>query len=131
MIDSALLEAYHDTTYRAFFPGEAADIRIGCRHARLDELLDGKSWAFISACNPASVPASDNPERHAALLLRLEGHVLHPGMGIPDKGNWPPEQSVLVCGINEADAILIGREFGQNAIVCGEQGGIARLVTLS
>ncbi len=127
----ALIPAYQNTTYRVFIRGESIDIRIGRRQFRLDELLGGKPWAFISACNPGSVRTSDNPERHRALLEKLVGLEQHPGIGIPDQGDWPPEESVLVAGIVEPEAIRIGREFGQNAIVCGEGGKAARLVMLS
>lgn len=126
----ALLRAYRNTTYRVFIHGEAIDVRIGEKNARLDVLLDGAPWAFISASNPASRPADDNPARHRALIEKLEGpnYRLHPGVGIPDEGDWAAEESVLVAGMSEADAILIGREFGQNAIVAGAPHERARLV---
>lgn len=126
-----LLRAYLATTYRVFLSDEAVDIRIGRKHRRLDELLEGRPWAFISACNPGSVLKEDNAARHRALLDRLDGYALHQGVGIPDGEDWPPEQSVLVSGIMERDAVSIGREFGQNAIVCGEKGQVARLVWIS
>jgi len=133
LIVKALILAYHNTTYRVSICGEPIDIRIGCRQFRLDELLCGKPWAFISACNPGSVRTSDNPERHRALLEKLDnlGYEHYPGTGIPDGGDWLPEESVLVAGISELEAIRIGREFGQNAIVCGEGGEAARLVVVS
>ncbi len=133
LIEKALIFAYRNTTYRVLICGESIDIRIGCRQFRLDELLCGKSWAFISACNPGSIRSSDNPERHRALLEKLDGMGLeqYPGTGIPDRGDWLPEESVLVAGISELEAIRIGREFGQNAIVCGEGGKAARLVMVS
>ncbi|HQT26370.1 MAG TPA: DUF3293 domain-containing protein [Burkholderiales bacterium] len=126
-----LLRAYLDTAYRVFFREETVDIRIGRTHGRLDELLEGRSWAFVSACNPGSVQCTDNARRHALLTARLKDHRFHAGMGVPDRGDWPPEESVLICGIEEDEAVLIGREFGQNAIVCGENGSPARLVPIS
>lgn len=133
LIEKALILAYQNTTYRVLIRGESIDIRIGYRQFRLDELLCGKPWAFISACNPGSVRTSDNPERHRALLEKLDelGLERHPGTGVPDRGDWPPEESVLAAGIAEPEAIRIGREFGQNAIVCGEGGQAARLVMVS
>ena len=132
-IVKALILAYRNTTYRVFICGESIDIRIGCGQRRLDELLCGRSWAFISACNPGSIRTSDNPERQRALLEKLDnlGYEKYPGIGIPDQGGWLPEESVLVAGIIELEAIRIGREFGQNAIVCGEGGKAARLVMVS
>jgi hypothetical protein len=35
--------------------------------------------------------------------------------------------SLFILGLSEAEAIDLGREFGQNAVVCGDHGGIARL----
>lgn len=103
------------------------DIRIGMKHARLDAIAP---WAFVSACNPASRRSDDNPERHQALIEKLGcmGYAFHPGIGVPDEEGWIAEESVLVSGMTEADAILVGREFGQNAIVVGEANLEARLV---
>jgi hypothetical protein len=131
LIEAHFLSAYLNTTYRVFFPEEAVDIRIGECQSRLDELLGGQSWAFISAENPGSIPVKDNADRHGKLVERLKGRDSHPGLGIPDEGDWPPEKSLLVCGISEQEAIRIGRQFGQNAILCGEPGKPARLVPLS
>ena len=131
MIEAHLLSAYRNTTYRVFFPDEAVDIRIGETQPRLDELLGGQSWAFVSAENPGSRQARDNAERHGRLVERLKGFECHPGLGIPDEGNWPPENSLLVSGISEQEAIRIGLEFGQHAILCGDRGTPARLVQLS
>lgn len=133
MISESLREAYLRTVYRVFFPGEAVDIRVGGCHARLDALLGGKPWVFISAANPGSRLSEDNPARHGRLAERLAslGFECYPGLGIPDEGDWPSEESFLVFGVTEAEAAMLGREFGQNAILCGDQGKPARLVLLS
>ncbi len=131
MIEAHLASAYRNTTYRVFFPDEAVDIRIGEHQPRLDELLGGQSWAFVSAENPGSRQSGDNAERHGRLVERLKGFECYSGLGIPDEGDWPPEKSLLVSGISEQEAIKIGREFGQNAILCGDRSTPARLVQLS
>ena len=41
-----------------------------------------------------------------------------------------PERSVLVAGISRADAEIVGRAFGQNAIVFVEKGRAPGLVVL-
>lgn len=130
MITGDLLRAYHETTYRAFIQREAVDIRIGVLHERLDVLLGGASWAFMSAANPASRIARDNRARHQKLIERLEGlgYAMYPGVGIPDGGDWIPEESMLVPEMTAIEAIRIGREFGQNAIVTGIAGDAALLV---
>ena len=126
-------KAYLNTLYRAIVSGEPVDIRIGKHHDRLDRLLEGRPWAFISACNPGSVLSEDNAVRQARLIGMLDslGYPHHPGTGIPLEGGWPPEMSLIVTGIGENEAIDIGRKFGQNAIVCGEGGEKARLVWIS
>ncbi len=101
------------------------------KHKRLDELLEGRSWAFVSATNPGSVLCSDNERRHALLLERLKPFRIFRGIGIPDRGSWPPEESVLVCGITEHEAATLAGEFGQNAFLFGENGHRARLVLAS
>ena len=41
---------------------------------------------------------------------------------------WPAEASFLILGISREAAVLLGRQFGQNAIVCGMLGQAAELV---
>ena len=131
MIEAHLLTAYRNTTYRVFFTGEQVDIRIGCRHPRLDQLLGRQSWAFITADNPASIVAGDNAAHRLQLAERLSNHDCHPGLGLPDAGDWPPEESLLVAGMQESEARQVGLEFGQHAVLCGDAGMPARLVLVS
>jgi hypothetical protein len=42
----------------------------------------------------------------------------------------PPEKSLLILGINKEQAIAIGNEYEQNAIVYGEVGQAAQLLLL-
>jgi hypothetical protein len=60
------------------------------------------------------------PWRRGYLALR--------GEGVGDAGDSPAEPSLLILGIAEGDTVLLGREFGQLAVVCGELGTAARLV---
>lgn len=136
MKTSALEAAYQRASY---WVDGATDgrirLRCGERSEPLDRLLAAAGtaqWAYITACNPASIrlAAADN----AARMARLESLVaarrfrhLH-GEATCDDGDWPPEPSLLVLGIEEADAVAIGRSFGQNAILAGSRGSAARLV---
>ena len=66
-------------------------------------------------------------------FFRTAGHgdcdvVLFEGQGVPDAADWEPEISLLVLGIGREQAVAIGRDFGQLAIVCGRPGGVAELV---
>ena len=50
------------------------------------------------------------------------------GRGIGSDPDWVPEDSYLIIGIPRADAISLGYDFGQNAIVVGRIGNPAELV---
>ena len=128
---------YRATTYRVYGPpgGTPIDLRVGEVSARLDKLLAGyaiERWAFISAWNPASrsLPEEVNNTRHAELLqlVRERGWRFYEGSGIPSNSDWKPEKSVLVLGISREDPVILGKRFGQNAVVTGQHGGQAQLV---
>lgn len=121
------LAAYCQTTYVAQGPKGGLRIRIGELTPELSE-----SWTFVSVCNPGSFkPLPD--DMNARRAQELEEAVrprwpLHRGQGVPDRANREPEQSLLVLGISRDDAITLGREHGQNAIVFGMPGLAAELV---
>lgn len=128
--------AYLATRYQVDAPGGPCTIRIGEVCAELDALLDAhgaRCWAYVTACNPGdTVPdASENQKRMAALSARLQAEDRRclPGAGVGDDGAWPPEPSLLVLDLDEAAAVQLGRDCGQLAVVCGERGGVARLVS--
>jgi hypothetical protein len=126
-----LLSAYRATTYRADVEGRSVDLRIGAAVA-LDGPLAGLEWAFVTAANPGSrlLESAANLLRHERLKARLADCdvVLFEGQGVPDAADWEPEISLLVLGIGREQAVAIGRDFGQLAIVCGRPGGVAELV---
>ncbi len=94
--------------------------------------LGAAEWAFVTACNPRStrLDAAGNADRMARLdaVLRDRGLAWLAGSGQGAAGDWPAEPSRLVLGIGEADAVALGRLFGQNAILAGGRGQAARLV---
>jgi Protein of unknown function (DUF3293) len=121
--------AYRATDYRVEdAPNGPFVIRIGEECPE----LTGLEWAFVTACNPGSVRLSeeDNNRRMGELeaAVRKGGWRYYHGHGVGRDGRWPPEPSLLIVGIREADAVELARWFGQNAIVVGEAGGEARLV---
>lgn len=133
LADPVLLQAYLRTTYVADPPGGPIHLRIGENSAALDALLrqtHHQTWAFVSACNPRSQPlcAAENALRHEALLARVRtlGLPFYAGRGVADDGGWI-EESLLILGISEADALALGRAFVQNAVVVGRIGGMAEL----
>lgn len=135
MTDLELTESYTATTFRVNGPVDAVDIRVGHRHPAIDQLMGDASpseWAFITAWNPRSelLAAEQNEAAQSALLRVVRERWLrfYEGSGIPDSPGWAPERSVWIAGISRADAIGLGIQLGQNAIVVGKIGGIAELV---
>jgi hypothetical protein len=130
-----LQAAYEAAAYRVHgSPVGAFVIRCGEVSPALDALLaiaGADTWAFVTAANPGSLRLDDatNRRRHAALVaeVRRRGFVCYAGAGAGDDGAWPPEESVLVPGLDEASAIALGRAFGQFAVLVGERCGPARL----
>jgi hypothetical protein len=110
-------------------------LRVGQRCVELDDLLAGHgvtTWAYVTAFNPGSVllPADENSARQRELERSVAalGLASYPGEGIGDDGRWPPEASLLVLGIGRNDAVRLGQEFGQLAVVYGDLGQEAELV---
>ena len=138
MGDDVLMSAYRQTSFFADTPRGRFCLRVGSRHADLDAWLvaDGvRCWAYVTACNPGSVPLSDTDNRRRQEDLERVvvdmGHRFCRGEGIGDDRRWPPEQSLLMLGIARAETIALGRRFGQHAIVYGEVGGEAQLLRCS
>jgi hypothetical protein len=119
-----LVKAYTATNYRIQDGAVAFDLRVGRYSAPLAELLANHASAgatFITADNPFSRPTSavENRTRSAALLRALQSisSTVFRGQGVGDDESWPPEQSFLALGLDQAAACRLGREFEQNAIV--------------
>lgn len=134
-VPADLVEAYRRTEYRVADGSHAFALRV-------DEPSDSLRTchaafgvdcsAFITACNPRSVPTSD-ADNEAAMIrlageLEARGYFLLHGRGVDPTGAWPGEPSFLVLGITEADAVDLARRFDQYAIVCAEDDATPRLV---
>jgi len=129
-----LIAAYEKALYVVFGEPELV-IRIGEPNPDLDELLEAEgaaTAAYITAANPRGEAASrwKNEIANAALVQSLAGYRCFEGEGRDPQGRWKPERSVLVAGISRADAEIVGRAFGQNAIVFVEKGRAPELVML-
>jgi hypothetical protein len=129
---------YRATTFRVEGPRCNIDIRIGSSSPEVDELLlqlGVTQWAYITAWNPGSrpTPAAQNVLAQVELLqiARARGFAFYEGEGIPDNEGWAPERSIWIAGIIRREAVEMGRQFGQNAIVVGRLGGVAELVCCS
>lgn len=134
MRTEALEAAYRATTYRLFLPGGAVNLRIGEANANLRDWLaqEGvQSWAILTAHNPASVPlpAPDNAERQSRLEVCLLERGFEPfaAENEADGGDWPVEESCFVMDIDANEAMVLARQFGQNALVLGGRDAVPHL----
>ena len=133
--DKALCDAYLRTVYRVVGTAQPVDIRIGHRSAPLDQLLNEcgvREWAFMTASNPRSrrMPDHDNAKRNAEMkqFLQRSGWRTIEGIGVPCDGQWQPEVSVLILGIDRHTAMKLALRWEQNAFVRGEIGQPAELL---
>lgn len=130
-----LVEAYRRTEYQVADGSHAFTMRVDepSDSLRTCHFAHGvECSAFITACNPRSVPTAD--DQNAGAMTRLAGElerrgyfVLH-GRGVDPTGAWPGEPSFLVLGITEPDAVALARRFDQHAIVCAADDAVPRLV---
>lgn len=134
-MNAKLLDAYRRTAFMANTPKGRLCLRVGQRSIELDELLTAhgvNTWAYVTALNPGSVPltAEENSARQRQLERTVAelGLASYAGEGIGDDGRWAPEPSLLVLGTGRNDAVRLGQQFGQLAVVYGELGQGAELV---
>lgn len=135
LMEDALFAAYRNTSFFADTPHGRLCLRVGQANGEIDVLLAAfgvRSWAYVTGFNPGSIALSpeENEQHHRRLVRQIEhsGYTAFTGEGIGDDGRWPPERSLLILGLGRDDAIGLGREFGQLAIVYGEEGGEAMLL---
>ena len=92
------------------------------------------SCAYISACNPngETADATKNAGRQEALINTLETRGLPYLRGAAEdpRGKYPPEPGCLILGISRDDAIAIGGQLQQNAILFASADATPRLVLL-
>lgn len=143
-ISPDLIAAYRSTEYRvagkAEFGSGTIILRIDEYSEPLSRLFtasDLQCAAFITACNPCSVPQSHEENLAACARLRdkLDRHTVRAGQilegeGCDPSGVWPAEKSFFVLGLNLEASQALGGEFGQNAIVWAGPDAIPGLVLL-
>ncbi len=132
-ITNDLILAYTNTKFHVFIPAIA--IEIGKRNEELDALIkkDGQTeWAYLTAYNPYSKELSDkeNLQRQSQLLSKISCYKFYEGEGVGEDSTWKPERSILIVGITKNEAISLGREFEQNAIVYGTINEVPELIIL-
>lgn len=92
--------------------------------------IDIKEWGFISGFNPQSVPhcKEENNSFNENLFNDLNEYTILLGEGGDIEGDWEPEKSFLVLGINKNELIKLGKEYDQKAVIYGEIGKKAELL---
>lgn len=135
-VSSALIQAYWNTDYTAIDdaefvlnPGQASGaLRQRMAQHRCD------SAVYLTACNPFSrmLGVAENTQRQAQLAMELErrGLVYVAGVGRGKDSEWAAEPSFLIYGMALEDAKVLGRQFGQNALVWCGPDAVPQLVLL-
>jgi hypothetical protein len=130
IIPQTLLDAYNSTRYVVHFPEGDQTIRIGNTHPEIDKI--STSWSFITAYNPHSevLTKHENEKRSDELRRSVEdiGLSYVKGIGIGEDPSWEPEKSIFIKDISIEDAQMLGKKFGQNAIVYGKISEKAELI---
>lgn len=131
---ASLLAAYRATTYRIDLPGRSIHLRIGDPAPAFDLWLregGARCACFITAHNPGSIrlDPAENARRHRAFLDRVTALSLRavPATAVPDAGDWPPEEGLVILDLGERDGLALAEAFGQNALVqyrIGEAPGL-------
>jgi hypothetical protein len=134
---SQLRTAYVETDYVVRWRPREYVIRTGHRCAPVEHLLSRyktRSAAFVTAWNPLGKKFSrtdnTNAQRRLLAALRLKGFPSAQGEGRGRVGNWAPEHSVLVFGLERSEAARLGRSLRQNAVVFVRTGRPAELLLL-
>jgi hypothetical protein len=131
-----LFEAYLNTNYVVEDRGLELIIRIAEKNSDADNLFTESSvqgGAFLTAYNPYSqeLSRSENESRQKELIdfLNEEDYEFFYGYGEGEDGQWKPEPSLFILGIDFQKAFDLARRFEQNAFVYVEKGKAPILIS--
>jgi hypothetical protein len=102
-------------------------IRLGHENTELSDYLatlKASTWAFLTAFNPNSLPATleQNTARQAELIQLVEQHGYSYLHGYGTGKDWLREASIFIIDIPHTEAIKLAQKFHQSAILWGEIG---------
>ncbi len=130
-MDETLLQAFLSTRYLVNVGPEPLCLRIGRGHARLDQLLQRRSWAILTASNPRAQKRSDdeNQARNRQLLAHAQAAELatRPAINRADEPGWPDEHSLLLIDPSTDWLLDQARGFQQLGLVHGRADAKAEL----
>jgi len=137
VIASNLVTSYRRTHYRVGAGCGSILLRIDQHSESLEKILATSKQscaAIVSAYNPYSQLASneENLGAHEQLrnLLQHHPYPIIESLNIDPTGQWPPEESLFVPGLDLNTGRSIGQKFNQNAIVWIDNEAIPRLILL-
>ena len=137
-ISPSLRAAYLAAHYRVTTPGSVLTLQVGRYSPELQALHHRHhvtSSAFLTAWNPygEQVALAENRSAHEALLQDLQERNISSlaGIGVDPSGEWPGEGSLLALGISRDDAIALGNQYAQNALVWTGADCMPQLVLLT
>jgi len=137
-----LRAAYLATNYSFVADGMTHMLKVGTQSkdvAALIKSLGTKGAALVTAYNPASLQLGQVHNRLATAALNRDlknlkrvDHVhIFPALGQALDGSWPAEPSIMIVGINRQAAEVLGRRYGQYAILWIGEDGVPQLVELT
>jgi hypothetical protein len=134
-ISSELVLAYRSTQYRVQLPESNIVLRVDEYAeplAKLHAECGVHSSAFITAHNPFSNQVSQEANTAAQQALRNELNARDlkwiEGAGVDPSGQWPPEPSLLVLGIEYQAANDLSVRFKQNGFLFIDYHAVPRLI---
>lgn len=92
--------------------------------------IDIKEWGFITGFNPQSIShcKEENNSFNENLFNDLNEYTILLGEGGDIEGDWEPEKSFLVLGINKKELINSAIKYNQKAVIYGEINKVAELL---
>ena len=137
-MESEVLKAYRVALYEVYTESGNFVFKVGERSPELIALLKSFStecWAYLTAENPQShiLSSEENAVRTERLEQRLKerGFQFLKGQGRSLDHSWPPENSFLVLGVAEKEAVELAVEWNQKALLIGGSSGVPVLKVVS
>jgi hypothetical protein len=136
IVSAQQLAAFHATNYRVDAPDNAFVSHVGEHSLALQQLHAAyavTSSAYLTAWNHLgeSVASDRNVESQAALVRDLDALrvTMLPGEGRDPTSGWA-EPSLLALGLSREQAIALGNQYQQLALLFSGPDAVPRLVLL-
>lgn len=112
------------------------NLKINDYNPILDKFIssyNAKTWAIITAYNPQSIVCSIelNKKSNELLLKDIENFTYFITESTDKKQEWETEIGYLILDISLNEAIKIGKNYNQRAIVFGNINKIAKIVDIA